>query len=339
MTSSSGWSFGIAVVLGTLPNLSACGSTDAKSAGGGAGASGSAGSGSGNAGAAGQGDSSQLVGSFQVKVTPASGDIEASTAVVGKVYDGPTPATVIWEKPQVDGSCTLTTPRVPFCSTPCGSSSACVEDDTCQAYATARSVGAVTVTGVKTTAGDSSFVMTAIANTYQPPGSTSLAYPPFAEGDAVSLSAAGDYFPAFTLTSKGVAPLVVTSTALALKSGQPLALTWTKGTTGNAKVHVKLDISHHGGTKGQIECDADDSGALTVTAPLITTLLGLGAAGYPTVIVTRHALGSTVISAGRVDLDVSSIVEQAVTVEGLTSCTEDTDCASGQTCQSDLSCK
>jgi hypothetical protein len=325
----------IAASFGVLPALSACGSRAAANSDG-AGAGGTAGNN--GSGAAGQGDRSQLVGAFQVKVTPASGDIAASTQVVGKVYDGPTPVTVVWENPQIDGPCTLTTPRVPFCSTPCGGSSACVEDDTCQAYASARSVGAVTVTGVKTTDGDSSFVMTAVANTYQAPSSVSLAYPPFAAGDAVRVSAAGDYFPAFTLTSTGVAPLALTSGALALRTGQPLALTWTKSATGNATVHVKLDISHHGGTKGQIECDADDSGSLTIKAPLITTLLGLGAAGYPTIIVSRHAIGSALISAGRVDLDVSSVAEQGVSVEGLTSCTEDSDCASGETCQSDLSC-
>jgi hypothetical protein len=331
------WTVGGAVFFSSSLALSGCGSSDSGASSSAAGAAGAANS----AGAAGtgQGDSSQLVGSFQVKATPATSVVEASTAVVGKVYDGATPSTVVWENPQVDGACTLSTPRVPFCTTPCGSSGACVEDDTCQAYPIARGVGSVTVTGVKTTGGDSSFTMTPIANTYQPPGSVSLAYPPFAEGDTVTFSAAGDYFPAFTLTSKGVAPLALTSTSLGLNMGKALNVTWLPGSAGTANIHVKLDISHHGGTKGQIECDSDDTGSLTVTAPLITKLLGLGVAGYPTVIVTRQALGSSVISAGRVELDVYSIVEQAITVEGLTSCDADEDCPSGQTCQTDQSCK
>jgi hypothetical protein len=324
------WTTGSGIFLSAGLALSGCGNSGSSAAGS-AGATGSAG--------AGQGDSSQLVGSFQVKVTPATSVLQASTAIVGKVYDGPTPSTVVWENPQVDGACTLTTPRVPFCTTPCGSISACVEDNTCQAYPTARGVGSVTVTGVETTDGDLPFTMTAIANTYQPAGSVSLAYPPFAEGDAVTFSAAGDYFPAFTLTSTGVAPLAVTSTSLALNTGKALDLAWTPGAAGNAKIHVKLDISHHGGSKGQIECDSDDTGSLTVPAPLITKLLGLGVAGFPTVIITRQAVGSSVISAGRVELDVSSVVEQAVTVEGLTSCDADEDCPSGQTCQTDQSCK
>jgi len=320
--------------------LIACGSSSDSpaSAGGATGSAGAGSSGAANvAGAAGAGDSSQLVGSFQVKLSAASDLGDATTNIVGKVYDGPTPAATIWEKPQVEGACTLTTPRIPFCNTACGGGSVCVEDDTCLAYPTAHGVGTVTVSGVKTSDGQSSFTMTPITNGYQP--TTSLAYPPFADGDVVTIAAAGDFFPAFSLTSKGIAPLVLTSTELALKSGQPLDLTWTKGLAGNSKIHVKLDISHHGGTKGQIECDTDDSGSLSIAAPLIGKLLNLGVAGYPTVIVTRQAVGATTISAGRVELVVSSVVEQAVTIDGLKSCTKDVDCDPGQTCQTDLTCK
>jgi hypothetical protein len=322
--------------------LTGCGSSsDSRaSSGGAAGSAGTSAGSSGSAnsaGAAGAGDSSQLVGSFQVTLRPASDLGAATTNILGKVYDGPTPAATIWEKPQVEGACTLTTPRIPFCNTACGGSSVCVEDDTCLTYPTAHGIGTVTVSGVKTSDGQSTFTMTPISNGYQP--TASLAYPPFAEGDVVSVAAAGDFFPAFSLTSKGIAPLLLSSTELALKSGQALDLAWTKGAAGNSKIHVKLDISHHGGSKGQIECDADDAGSLSISATLIGKLLDLGVAGYPTVIVTRQAVGATTISAGRVELVVSSVVEQAVTVDGLTSCTDDDDCPMGQTCQTDLTCK
>jgi hypothetical protein len=304
-------------------------------AGGGSAAGGAGTSSGGSSG----GDPDTVVGTFQVKMTPMTDVAAAAASVVGKVYDGPTPTTVILENPQVDGDCTLRTPRVPFCSTPCGGSSACVEDDTCKAYPTAKSVGAVTVSGVRSTAGATMFTMTPIANTYQPPASVTLAVPPFAEGDAVSFSAAGDFFPAFKLEAKAVAPLVLTSTSITLKSGSPMNLTWTKGANADAKIHVKLDISHHGGTKGEIGCDTGDTGSLTVSAALVKKLLDLGIAGYPTVIVTRHTIGSARVPAGRVDLEIASIVEQAIAIEGLTSCSDDKDCASGKTCQSDLTCK
>ena len=321
--------------------LAACGSSDSPAGSGGAlGSAGTAAvgaSGSSSVAGAGTGDGSQLVGSFQLKVTPATDVAAASTTLVGKVSDGATPAATLWVNPHKDGACTLTTPSVPFCNTPCGGSAVCVADDTCQDYPTAHGVGTVTVTGVHTSDGQSSFTMTPIANNYQP--TTGLAYPPFADGDALTVSAAGDFFPAFSLSSKGIAPLALTSSLFALKTGQAFDLAWTKGAAGNSTIHVKLDISHHGGSKGQIECDTDDSGLLSISAALITQLLNLGVAGYPSVIVTRQAVGATTISAGRVELVVSSVVEQAVTVDGLTSCTDDDDCPSGESCQTDLTCK
>ena len=280
-----------------------------------------------------------MVGAFQVKLTPASDLGAASTSVVGRIYDGPTPLTTLWELPQKDGDCTLTTPRVPFCSTPCGGSAACVENDTCLAYPTSHSAGKVTVTGLETANGSTPLELALVSNTYQAPPSVPLAYPPFAEGAAVTLTAAGEYFPAFSLNAKGIAPLELGTGELALKSGQPLTVTWTKGAVSSANIHVKLDISHHGGSKGQIECDTADSGSLSIGATLISKLLNLGVAGFPTVIVTRHVIGSTVIPAGRVELEISSTVEQGVTIDGLTSCANPSDCPDGKTCQPDLTCK
>jgi hypothetical protein len=293
----------------------------------------------GASGSSSAGDPDKLVGSFQVKLTPASDLGPASTSVVGRIYDGPTPLATIWELPQKDGDCTLTTPRVPFCSTLCGGSAVCVEDDTCVAYPTAHGAGAVTVSGLKATNGSSPLELTLVGTTYQAPPSVPLAYPPFAEADAITLSAAGEYFPAFTLSAKGIAPLTLGTSELALKSGQPLTLTWVKGALSSANIHVKLDISHHGGSKGQIECNTSDSGTLAISAALIGKLLSLGIAGFPSVIVTRHVIGSAVISPGRVELEISSSVEQAVTIDGLTSCTAKADCPDGQDCQPDLTCK
>jgi len=127
---------------------------------------------------------------------------------------------------------------------------------------------------------------------------------------------------------------------ITVESGKPLPISWTApGKAGQTRIYVKLDISHHGGTKGMIECDADDTGSLELPSALVTKLLELGVAGYPTIIVARRATGSTTIAQGRVDLVISSQIEQAVVIPGLTSCTADTDCPMGQTCQSDLTCK
>lgn len=292
------------------------------------------------------GDSSILVGSFQVRlVAPVAAsentpETPGSTAVLGKVYDGPTPSQIIWEEAAKEGACKLETPRVPFCNQPCGGSAACVEDDQCQDYPLAHSAGKVTVKGLHTESGEDGFRMDPVVNAYQPPANVKLPYPAFAEGDVISFQAAGDHYSGFTLEAAGIAPLALTSDTLTLESGKPVSLAWTPPTkAGSSRIYVKLDISHHGGTKGMIECDADDTGSLEISAALLTKLLDLGVAGYPSIVVARKSTGSTTLKEGRVDLVITSSIEEAVQIPGLTSCTSDVDCPNGQVCQADLTCK
>ncbi|WP_234023943.1 hypothetical protein [Sorangium cellulosum] len=292
------------------------------------------------------GDPTRLVGSFQVRSSPAAepadGAPEASgsTSVLGKIYDGPTPAQLVWEVDAEEGPCQLLTPRVPFCNQPCGGSAVCVEDDTCQAYPAAHSAGDVTVTGLSLESGEASLVMKPTANNYQPPAGVKLRYPPAEEGQAIRFEASGDYFSAFTLEARGVLPLDLLNDTILLEPDQALQLTWAPpGQAGISTIHVKLDISHHGGTKGMLECAAEDTGSLDLPAALVTRLLDLGAAGFPSIAVTRRAVGSATIAAGRVDLVISSLVERPVEIPGLTSCNDTSQCPEGQTCQTDLTCQ
>jgi hypothetical protein len=285
------------------------------------------------------GDPDVLVGSFQVQLIAATDASPAKTAVLGKIYDGPTPPAVVWEQADERGDCRLMTPRVPFCSTPCGGSAVCVEDDTCEPYPAAHGAGTVTLGGVRLTDGGASFAMDPINNTYQPGAGVTLEYPAFDEGAEVTLAAAGDYFHAFELAAAGVRPLELADTALALAQDTPLDLEWTAGSVASARIRVKLDISHHGGTRGMITCEAADTGALTIDGGLIGRLLDLGVAGFPTIIVTRESIGAVTIAPGRVELVLSSSLEHAVDVPGVESCTADDQCPAGQTCQPDLTCQ
>jgi hypothetical protein len=204
-----------------------------------------------------------------------------------------------------------------------------VADDTCQPYAPSQSVGDVHVTGVLSSAAE--FDMTPIVNGYQPPASITLSIPPFTDGAPVTLTA-----DTFTLTSMGVAPLELTSTNFALQTGMPFEFTWTPGSAITAaRIKVKLDISHHGGTRGQLLCDTADDGSLSIGAPLISGLISLGVAGFPSVIARRQKVGTT----GSLSLVVGSELEHFVTLPGLQSCTDNSQCASPQTCRSDLTCK
>ncbi|MCK6544531.1 hypothetical protein L6R52_01550 [Myxococcota bacterium] len=327
-----------ALAVAALATLAACASTDGAGTPDGGTTSGSDAS---------TGDPDVLAGMFDVRLVapvPASDGVPETpgfTAFSGKVYDGPTPSPIIWETTDTSGDCALLEPRVPSCLTPCGGGALCVEDETCAAYPTSKDVGTVTVTGLATTAGATRLTIAPIANSYQPAGSVSLPYPAFAEGDVIRVAAAGGVYAPFSVESQGIVPLVVTSTALVLERAAPLVLTWTPGGTSVAPViAVQLDISHHGGTKGKIECTvADSAGTLTIAASLVTKLLDLGVAGFPTVVVTRRLVGSTVIAPGRVELVVSEDVERDVTIPGLVSCVDDGECDDGTTCQADLTCR
>ena len=275
-----------------------------------------------------------LLGTFQIELVEPANDTAGFTAVLGKVFDGTQPETVIWTDAMSAGGCTLKTPSVPFCSTPCGSAAACVADDTCQAYPASQAVGTVTIDGVA----DSAVTLTSVQNSYQLPAGTTLAYPAFAEGDTLRLHASGSEFTSgFTSTAFAIAPLALTSPSFALVEGQPLLLAWTP--SGAAAIAVKLDISHHGGSKGKVECTLDDSGASEIASPIVDQLLALGAAGFPTIIVTRVSTGHAQVADGHIDLLVTSELEQPIDVPGVISCTDDGDCEAPTTCQDDLTCR
>jgi hypothetical protein len=289
-------------------------------------------------------DPAAKVGTFTVELhapTPATAEsaaVPGFTSIAGKVYDGEVPAEALLEPDTQEGSCTLLKRRVPFCDPEC-EDGVCVEDGQCQRSPTPHSVGTLKLSGVKTDSGATEIEVKPIVASYSTPGGVKLLYPAFEEGDPVRLEAPGAEGPAFSLVAKGVAPLELTTESFPLKSDTPLAIAWKPpGDATLARIHVKMDISQHGGKLGQIQCDVADSGSLTIAANLISKLLELGVAGYPTIAVTRVATASTETSSGNIELRVTSIVERAVTIDGLNSCGGDEDCEAGHTCEWDLTC-
>jgi hypothetical protein len=284
--------------------------------------------------------SDTVVGTFQVQVLAADDDpTTGMTKVVGQVSDGPVPSNVIWTETKKDGGCHLETPTVPFCAAGCAAD-VCVADDVCQAYPVAHTVGAVTLKGVKLVAGGTELPLKEIAHAYQPTAGTALAFPPFTTTDDITLQAAGGDYAAFELSAKGVDPLSFTSTDFELEDGKPLVLTWDGATDPkSSQMHLKLDISHHGGVKGIIECDGDDTGTLTISAAMISELLGLGVAGFPSVVLSRLSLDTARIAPGLVKLEVSARTEHYVTVKGVDSCNVTEDCPKGKTCATDSTCQ
>ena len=264
------------------------------------------------------------------------------TALLGKVYRGPLPEALVWEPQAGAEGCTLMTPRVPFCEERCGTG-ICVEDNVCKANPTTVGAGTLTVTGIRTEAGQSSFTVSPIRNNYLTPGAVKLPFPAFDEGAPIGLSTSGSPdLPQFSITGTGIAPLVLlggNGGGYPLQRGKPLDLQWqSAGTAVNSRIQVKLDISHHDGTNGKIECAVDDDGTLSIPPALTDKLMDLGVAGFPTVMVTRASLASTRTPLGRVDFRIYTYVETPVFIPGLISCTDDGECRAGQVCRDDKTC-
>jgi len=317
------------VFLATAALLFGCSSSPGAGAGGAGGSAGAGGAGGGTGGAA--GSPNAIVGGFAVELK------SAFTAVTGSVASGPRPEAVILKVVDEVGSCRLRTPRVPFCNIPCGGDAICADDDKCLPSPKAQNLGVVKVKGL----GAAEFSMDPIQGTYSPSGDVMLPSPPCPEGAAIEIQTAGGVYRPFVLQAKGITPLTVAGAGpIAVAAGQPLQLQWTPpGDASFSRIKVRLDLSHHGGKKGEIECDVPDNGALEIPGSMIGKLIALGTAGFPTVYVTRFSAGDALIEPGRVTLEVSSTIDRELQVPGVVSCMEDSECPPGKTCQVDKTCR
>jgi hypothetical protein len=278
-------------------------------------------------------------GGFHVSLVAPTDITQGFTSVLGQLYNGPTPSPLNWVEAAKSGSCKLLTPKVPFCATPCGSGATCVADGKCQDFPKSIGAGKVSVSGIKTKAGAATFTMDPLNKSYQPAGGLVLDFPPFAEGDAVRFSAAGDTgAAAFSISAKGIGPLQILNDSITLADGMAISLKWTApANPANSTISVMVDISHHGGTKGKIECEGPDNGALEIPAALVDQLKALGVSGFPKIEISRRAVGTS--AAVEAELVLESLVNKALNIPGLLSCGGDEDCPGGKKCQPDLQCK
>jgi hypothetical protein len=194
-------------------------------------------------------------------------------------------------------------------------------------YPDSQDVGDITVRGLDLDTGSVTLEPFAPSFFYQ---SAELAYPPCREGTPLHLESA-----AFTAEATCIAPLIVDQDPVRVRTGEPVSLTWdppgsaedpSQSTT---RIQILLDISHHGGKRGDILCDVPDSGSYTIPQNMVAALVDLGLAGFPSVILTRRSTGTTTLP--EVNFIVAATVERPVDT-GVHSCLNDEDCPGGQTC-------
>jgi len=206
-------------------------------------------------------------------------------------------------------------------------------------------LGTVTLRGLRTQSGDSEIAIDPPpSKNYQLPGGVQLAYPPFAEGDRITLDAEGGELLAFAIETTGIAELAPTiDSPLRFTADSATELRWAPPADAAAsRILVRVDISHHGGQKGEIVCDAADTGSLAIPAALGAQLIELGIAGYPSLQITREATGTTSTAGASIDLVVAAPVTIELEIPGLVSCDEPGTqgaCPDGQQCQPDWRCQ
>jgi hypothetical protein len=290
-----------------------------------AGSSGSHAGGTSSAGSS-AGGAAELRGSIVVSMVGATTENEGFTAILGRFFDGPTPPPIPLELDTELGDCKLFVPSHPFCDTPC-TPDVCTADDVCTKFPTPLGVGSLTIEGL----GDTLQIEpTTSMSIYQSP---SLPYPPCDDGDPVSASAQG-----FTLEAECIAPLELSGPdPIPVSAGEPVQVAWLPAREGaGSRIRIGLDLAHHGGKKGEIDCEVPDTGSFDIPEPLVTKLIGLGLAGYPTISVSRVSVGTDAVQSGLVLL-VSENKQRAVDT-GVKSCQEDSECTAPEVCAADRTC-
>lgn len=259
----------------------------------------------------------------------------AQSSFIGSVNDGPIPVANTWVKEMDAEGCTLYSPKSRFCDPGCGVSAVCVNDNECVPYPASQGLGTIHLAGV----GASDISMVPIANKYQPVG-TVLPFPPCAEGEEVRLRVEGGAYASFTLAASCISELTFNG-PLQITRGEPMKLNWSApGRSDLARIAVHVDISHHGGARGKIDCDLEDTGSFDIPALLVDKLVSFGASGFPTVVLARVSSGG--VKSGeqnQVKLVVQESIEREIEIDGLVSCTKDGDCPAPKTCQTDLQCR
>ena len=266
-------------------------------------------------------------------------DGSGSTAsFLGRINNGPTPPNIIWEEVDAAGDCRLYKCVIPFCDGGCGSAGACVADDSCRPYPQGIDAGTMTVTGLKTTDGETGFSLEPLLDNYQLIGVT-LQFPPADEGATVTISATGgEDVPAFAMSVKAIRPLVLLNDSITWESGQDIDLRWESATDpSQSTIHYVVDMAYHGGNIGKIEGTCPDNGAFTIPATLLDQLQSFGVFGFPKIEVTRRATGVNASVKTKVIMESKVIV--LFGISGYYSCEEDGHCPDGMTCGEGFLCE
>lgn len=271
-------------------------------------------------------DHTQSAGRFTVQLQ------DTYTQVEGQVFDGVnlTPKAVL-DSAQ---GCELVEAVYFSCDPGCDSDSVCTADG-CQLKPDPMSVGPITISGLAAEVSMDPNVVNFYLNLGE------LPFPGFAAEADVRLSATGEgENEGFELRATGSEDLEILGDTITVAADEAVALSWTPPTgDADTRIHIDLDVGHHGGSPARIECELDDTGSFEIPASLVNPLLDFGIAGFPAITITRRSVDAVTIDDRCVELVVAPHAAKLdVAIEGLISCNSDDDCPDAMTCLADLSC-
>jgi hypothetical protein len=285
---------------------------------GGAGAAGAAGQSA--AGGRAADSNTKAFGRFTIELKEELAGADAYATVSGQLFDADTTA-VTSKLDTESGDCSLLVPDFPACGACEG---VCVADGDCQPAPTPIDGGELVIEGIR--GGDITLVRDRRMFFYQAP--SALEFPPCEEGADVTLTGGG-----LDATTACIAPLALTTPEpIVVKTGSAVRVEWAPpGDPSRSRIQIKLDISHHGGKKGEIRCDVPDRGLFELPEPLVSKLVSLGVAAQPTIGLRREATAQASGKPG-VTFAIVSSVERAVDT-GYASCLAGQACPTGTACE------
>jgi len=236
---------------------------------------------------------SAKVGRFEILNDP------LGSWVTGLVTDGVAMADAVLEAKETDGACVLWMGLNPaFCDPQCVSGEECGLDRICHPEPQRKSVGPVTVEGLK----EPLELELNYALEYK---KFDFVGAPYEVGSEISLSAPGDELEGFSLGGAGVAPMVTTDELWVITPGEPLTVTWEPA-DGPGEVRFSVNVDQHGLTPVTLRCVVEDTGTYTVSAELTGTLIEYGAGGASEGWLVRRTIDSTEIEEGCIEMEVQT---------------------------------
>jgi len=315
---------GLRGLKGCVPGALAAGLVLMAAQGCSSGAGGGSSAAGGQSGAAGGSSNDALYGRIAVQLKEEESYTDFAATFRDGIFPPPSDKGPLVASMSGDG-CELLVPV--GCDTPCDATSWCTGKDQCAPKSMVINAGTLALTGH----GGRNLNLEPQGNVYAI--SPTLPFPACSEGAAVTVQSSQ-----FSLAGSCIAPLQVTTPPPVLASaGHAIELSWDPPAQAGSRVEIAVEISHHGGFKGEIDCDVPDTGSFRVPEPLVTALNELGRAGYPTISVMRKSV-ATATQAPNVVLEISSTVVLAADT-GVVSCAGDQDCTAPATCQPSRICQ